>query len=391
MSESTTLDFSIADLISKEVVKIFESVDIEQIVKQQVEAVIEKNIRSYTQRLHTGFNVALENIIQNMESELDERVRAAARNAVAQTDIPHLIKRSVRNLYEEKIQSYDFPTNSIAASAIKWKDISFSGDMVNSGTIKNFGSTGIKDNATDVKLILNDNELTVESTLIAKEVHTAEAEIGNLTVRGTLAVTGDFAITEALSEMLASVSTIAINEYFAQGFELGEKSILNNGKLLLNSTTLGPSIVNSNIRKLGLLQNLRVQGDSEFSDTMIIGENGRVGINTDSPEGALTVWDEDSEVTFSKSSRRVMRLGSTRDGELILGAANKDQLHIKNDSVEINEPLRLMGVKFSVLNYIPDFNGEPGEVVYHRSATLGQPVLYICQGGNNWAAVNVKI
>jgi len=172
---------------------------------------------------------------------------------------------------------------------------------------------------------------------------------------------------------------------------LKDKNIVNNGKLLLNSTTLGPSVVNSNIRKLGLLQNLRVQGDAAINNTMTVGENGRVGINTDSPDGALSVWDEDAEITFSKSSRRTMRIGSNRDGELILGAANKDQLQIKANLIEITEPLRLMGIKFSVSDGIPDYRGEPGEIVYNKTARSGQPIIYICQGNNTWAAVNITI
>jgi hypothetical protein len=158
---------------------------------------------------------------------------------------------------------------------------------------------------------------------------------------------------------------------------------------LLNSTTLGPGVVNSNIRKVGLLQNLRVQGDAEFNSTMTVGEKGRVGINTDSPDGALTIWDEDAEITFSKSSRRRMRIGSTRDGELVFGSNNKDQLFLRNNLEEITEPLKIMGIKFSVLDQIPDHRGEPGEIVYNRNARSGQPIIYICQGNNNWAAVNI--
>jgi len=387
----TGLSGEIEAQVKQEIVRVFGDTDFDSIIRKQVEAVIAKNIESYNQRLHAGFTAALDNIIKTVEAGLDEKVRVAAKNAVSTVDIPNLVQRTVKTIYEDNVKSYNFPDGSIPATAVQWKGLVLSGNMIKSGVIENFSSQGIKDNANDIQLTVTDNELTVSNKLIAKEVHTGHAELGDATVRGKLTVTGDFAITEALSDMLAEVGAIAIEDYFSKDFDLKDKNIVNNGKLLLNANTLGPSVVNSNIRKLGLLQNLRVQGDASINNTMTVGENGRVGINTDSPDGALSVWDEDAEITFSKSSRRIMRIGSNRDGELILGAANKDQLQIKSNLVEITEPLRLMGIKFSVSDGIPDYRGEPGEFVYNKAARSGQPIIYICQGNNTWAAVNITI
>jgi len=387
----TGLSGEIEAQVKQEIVRVFGNTDFDAIIRKQVEAVIEQNIESYNKRLHAGFTAALENISKSIEAGLDEKVRVAAKNAISTVDIPNLVQRTVNTIYEDKVKTYNFPAGSIPATAVQWKGLSLSGDIIKGGVIENFSSIGIKDNASAMQLTITDESLTVANKLIAKEVHTTHAELGDVTVRGKLTVTGDFEITEKLSEMLADVGTIAINEYFANDLDLKEKSILSNGKLMLNSTTLGPAVVNSNIRKLGLLQNLRVQGDSVLGGTLNVTESGRVGINTDSPDGALSVWDEDAEITFSKSSRRTMRIGSNRDGELIFGAANKNQLYIKQNLVEITEPLKLMGIKFSVLDKIPDYKGEPGEIVYNRTARSGQPFIYICQGNNNWAAVNISI
>ena len=385
----TGLSGEIEAQVKQEIVKTFGATDFDAIIRQQVEAVIAKNIESYNQRLHNGLTAALDNLVKKLETSLDEKVRVAAKNAISTVDIPNLVQRTVSELYEDRVKTYNFPKNSIGVAAIDWRGFLISGDFIKGGVIDNFSSKGITDNATDIRLTISDDEITVSNKLIAKEVHTGHAELGDVTVRGNLTVTGNFEITESLSEMLAEVGTIAINEYFAKDFDLKDKNIVSNGKVLLNSTTLGPSVVNSNIRKVGLLQNLRVQGDAEFNSTMTVGEKGRVGINTDSPDGALTIWDEDAEITFSKSSRRRMRIGSTRDGELVFGSNNKDQLFLKNNLVEITEPLKIMGIKFSVLDQIPDHRGEPGEIVYNRNARPGQPIIYICQGNNNWAAVNI--
>lgn len=385
----TGLSDEIEAQVKKEIVSVFERTNFDEIIRNQVEIVIQKNIESYNQRLHAGFNIALEKILRTVESGLDEKVRVAAKNSVSTIDIPALVQKTVKSIYDEKIKSYDFPTQSISAQSINWKDASISGDFIKGGIIQNFSSLGITDNSNQKQLLVTDDEIIVSNKLVAKEIHATQSELTDLTVRGTLTVTGNFNINETISEMLAQVGTIAIDEYFSKDIDLRDKSIVSNGKLLINSTSLGPGIVNSNIRKLGLLQDLRVQGHSEFGSTMVISEKGRVGINTDNPEGALSVWDEDAEITISKSSRRTMRVGSVRDGELILGAANKDQIYIKANLVEITEPLRLMGIKFSVLDGVPDHKGEPGEVVYNRLARSGQPIIYVCQGNNTWAAVNI--
>ena len=59
----------------------------------------------------------------------------------------------------------------------------FSGDVIDGGTITNFGSTGIKDLATKQTLVVEDDKITVQ-TLNVKNIE------GNTTFRGDVKIYG---------------------------------------------------------------------------------------------------------------------------------------------------------------------------------------------------------
>ena len=134
---------------------------------------------------------------------------------------------------------------------------------------------------------------------------------------------------------------------------------------------------------------LRVLGESRFADTMVITDSGRVGINTDDLAGALTVWDDTAEMSVRKFSNKNMFVGSTRDSDLTLGVNNKGKVKITEGEVSFAEAVRIMGIKFSVADGIPERTGEPGEIVMNKNAKSRQPLFYMCQGGNAWAALGV--
>jgi hypothetical protein len=122
---------------------------------------------------------------------------------------------------------------------------------------------------------------------------------------------------------------------------------------------------------------------------MYIGELGRVGVNTDDPSGAFTVWDDNAELSIKKQSNKNMFVGSTRDSDLTLGTNNKANIKITEEEVSVITALRIMGVKFSITDSVPERSGEPGEIVMNKSAKSRQPLFYMCQGNNTWTALGV--
>jgi hypothetical protein len=70
-----------------------------------------------------------------------------------------------------------------------------------------------------------------------------------------------------------------------------------------------------------------------------------------------------------------------------IGTNNQSQIVIKEDLIELNNAVRVMGIKFSVSGTIPEYTGEPNEIVFVLSAAEGQPRFYRCTGGNRWNAL----
>lgn len=377
--------------VKNEVSKIFGSVNLEDAIKSQVESVIEKNIESYNSRLKNGLDLMLNKMTNELANQLDEKVRIAVKNSLSSIDLGNLVKQKVNDVVTNKITSYDFPANSIKAGAINWQDIALSGNLIKGGVIEKFNSTGIQDNSNRVQLTVIDDAVVVEDRIISNELHTQNIETVDLTVRGNVEITGNFIKNENFTNQIKQASKLVIDEFVNSDIDIKKNKLLSEGKLLLTNDTLGPGVVNSNIRKLGLLQNLRVQGDAVFSETMFVGENKKIGVNTDNPEGVLTIWDDDADITFAKKSRRNMRIGSTRDSDLTLGSNNKDQLTFKSSIVELAEPLRFMGLKISVMDKIPEYTGEPGEIVILKNPKENQSMIYMCKGSNTWASVKLEL
>lgn len=383
----TGLTDQVQSIVKSEINQAITDDMLNRVVANQVQQIVEKNLETYNKRLHTAFDTILTTFTASIETKIQEQVRIAAKNAMQTVDFSHLVKETVANIYENKVTDYSFPDRSISARAIKWQEVKLSGDFIKGGLIENFNSTGIQDKSSQVQLTLLDDVIVAENKVITKEIHSPNAELGNVIVRGNLELTGQLILTDQLTTAVGNIVKNNIDDFVVSNIDLKGSSIMNNGKLLLSGDTLGPSIMNSNLRKVGVLQSLRVSGDSQFSETMTVGENKRVGINTEDPEGALTIWDEDAEVTFSKISRRTMRIGSTRDGELVLGSGKKDQLMIKHDIIEFNDVIRFMGLKVSVLDNIPSYTGEPNEIVIVKNAKQNEPRVYLCLGGNKWSSL----
>ena len=153
--------------------------------------------------------------------------------------------------------------------------------------------------------------------------------------------------------------------------------------LVLSKDTLGPSIVNSNIRKLGNLIELEVAGQAMIADTLIV-NNGKIGINTQETSGVLSIWDQDSELSVLKYAQKNMFIGSTRQNDITLGSNNQDQIALKsNGNIELNGSIRFCGLLISVEDRIPERVGEPNEIAIIRDGSA----IYKCLGQTTWSKI----
>jgi hypothetical protein len=284
--------------------------------------------------------------------------------------------------------SLRFPKDSINHSAIDWTGGELSGNLIRGGLIRQFNSSGIQDRASDVQLTLTDAAVIVEDHLVAQKISAEVAAVQNLSITGIMEFGEQILDRGSLAAFVREHSDQQFNSRVSQGLDLANQPLTSDGALLLDRDALGPSIQDSKLRRLGNLEELTVMGTAQLTETVMINK-GRVGINTDSATGALEIWDDDSQVVFSKDGRRSMFVGSSRDSDLRLGTKLRPQIELRHEgSVVINDPLTLQGMKISVAKGVPEHAGAPWEIVINGDAKSGQPWAYACINGH-WTAVGM--
>jgi len=305
-----------------------------------------------------------------------------------QADMQKIIVSSIQSEVHRAAGSYDFPEKSIPFSSIKMDGCEFNAGFINNGIYNKFTSTGIADESSKIQLrvtdegIITTNNITAENLLIEDN-----AFFKNVTIDGDLFVGGNVLPSKKLDDYISNVSQAVARQLIDDNnnshIDLGNRHIVSGDRYVINNDSLGPHIINSNLRNVGNLVELTVSGQAIIHETLVVTDH-RVGINTESAVGALSVWDEDAEFTLVKHSPKTMYAGSTRITDVVLGSNNAEQIKLKSDgTIELNGPLRFNGVLINVVDRIPEQVGEPGEIAVMRDGSA----IYRCLGQNSWGKI----
>lgn len=348
----------------------------------------------------------------SISAELKSRITALAGNLAAdvQTQSLNIIKNDVSkmlnniefaDMYKSTVLSaiqnkeIQFPDNSIPFTAIQQNTISVSGDQVEAGIIKKFGSTGIDDQATACQLTILDDITVVENNLLTKD----------LTVKGTATIEGDLNVTGTMPEtsplfisvvaaatnnvrtsldqvIFKSYADMVVNTIKQDGLDLNKITI--SGQEIVNGSGLGNFITSSNLQKVGVLQELQVQGESLLSQTLYT-TSKRVGVNTIEPAQALSVWDQEVEIGFGKQTTNTAVIGTPRTQTLIVSSNNKNNLTLLPDGSTTVNKINMGTMTFSVADMPPATNEPKGSVVFNSNPSLGGPLGWVSLGDARWA------
>jgi hypothetical protein len=94
------------------------------------------------------------------------------------------------------------------------------------------------------------------------------------------------------SEPRRLFSTESIDIHKSARYQLGGEDVIIQGRL-------GNSIVHSKLRSVGVLESITVAGDVNLSETVFVKNSlGRIGVNTEQPNAALSVVDNLVEVVM---------------------------------------------------------------------------------------------
>jgi hypothetical protein len=377
--------------LQQAVLDYLQQTDLDQVISEVLTREVDKAVANIA---HNAVTVMLRE--RNIETEIAnwvrndvaERLLNTAKNTVhvhlTQMDLNAVARNVIYDQIHNRSMDLKFPAASIDPNSINWPMAKLSADVIDHGCYRNFTSTGITDYSTELQLRITDQGLVVERNIVSKNMLVEDkAFINDLTIEKDLEVAGDLILHAQAQQTVSNIVEQVIQKQNSLNLnlDLSNKQITANDQVLLDTDQLGPSVLTSNLRKVGNLVDLSVLGDANIAETFHVSTTGRVGINTYEPTGALTIWDQDAEFTFSKSRNKEMYAGSTRPVNVVLGSNSQSQIRLAEDVVEINNKIRFQGRLFSIGDQIPEHQGEPGEIVLHQNN------IYVCQSGNSWQRI----
>ena len=326
---------------------------------------------------------------------MDQYIQLAVRKQLSTMDMTSTIRDSVERVVKQNLTEVIFPDASIPATAINFKDFTFSGGQVKDGIHEGFVSTGIDDQATDCMLSVFDDYVVIENHLLAQNATVKNA----LIVEGDLVIKGDINTdsrgfqrfvnqavertkTDIKETMLDGLADATIEKLKDQGIEASKLTI--KGKLVLDDEGLSKSIVKSNLQKVGTLVELQVKGETVLTDTLYV-TTKRAGINTLEPSRAWTVWEDECETVMGKYEKNTGYIGSVRNQKVVLGSNNNVNVVLDVDGTTKITNLKLGNIRINSSDTMPNWTGQLGDVYFNEDPAVGKPMGWVCLGGERWA------
>jgi len=266
------------------------------------------------------------------------------------------IRKSLESLADsiEKIQNQPAPKPKIL-------DRELSGNKINGGTITNFSSTGIKDEAGSSVVVVKNDGIHVD-TVYASEI------ANSISVRGNLSVFGEVSAEKLhVNEITSDVRNERTSPLEFKGEEstpygqgliwtggsytkqliLRDKpdrlwssesidlhrdnSYFINGISVLDSTSLGPTITDSNLKSVGKLKGLEVAGDLVIdSSVKYNSETEQFSIGSEDPAGMFSIESSKHQFVIDPTSDKNWKIGTWTTSGLDIVTDDTSRIEIEN-------------------------------------------------------------
>lgn len=352
---------------------------------------------------------------------------------------------SIKGLVDQNAKSSPL---DIASIPEKLPKRSLSGDHINGGVIFNFASRGIKDDATATQISINNDavhinkistdavlgDLSVEKTITAQDItasgtiRAAKLEVNELTADLRIERSSSLEFRKVDDESVVGKGLLWFGEgnvkqfvfnnkpdrfFSSEHIELfKEKSLLIGGLTVLSTSELGTSVVKSNLRELGRLKGLIVDGNVSIDQYIYYNNaNNRLGLGTETPNAGFAVAEDGIEVILgTKDQTRgvvgthasipfdivtddTSRLSISPSGNIQLGNTELEPIQVSvhgklsirvnnpdpNVDLHVNGPIRFSGRMHSYAEEYPT-NGSHrvGDIVWNSVPDVGRSVGWVC-------------
>ena len=266
-------------------------------------------------------------------------------------------------------------------------------DIFQQRLLSNFASTGIDDQATSCQLTIFDDATVVENQLTAKDISVVgTATVNDLVINGS--INTDNRSWDILAAAISNKTLTKLNEqWHEQLINQVKQDIQNNGiafdtvkigdELLVSDGHLSSAVTSSNLQKLGILSALHVRGEVLLNDSVTVTRR-RLGINTQDPESALSIWDEEVSIIAGKHKAQEAFVGTAKNQTLHLGVDRKPHVTIDTDGLTTVKKLRIGQHTISYDSQVPGWSGTRGDIVFNNNPVPNSPFAWVCLGGFKW-------
>lgn len=263
--------------------------------------------------------------------------------------------------------------------------------------LKNFASTGISDQATSCQITVMDETTVVENELTARNANIVNtAVVQNLVVKGTVNIDNPSwdqlsdgisqKTLDKLTDEWKTLLTVQVADQIkTNGIDFDSVTV--GGDSLITGNTLSRKITDTSIQSLGVLRTLTVAGESTFNNQTFNVLNKRIGVNTLTPEMALSIWDEEVSVVIGKNKANEAYIGTNRAQGVSIGVNRIPQIEINADGLTRIKQLQVGLHRIGHDSKVPGWSGTKGDLVFNTSPGEDRVFAWVCLGAYRWQTV----
>lgn len=263
--------------------------------------------------------------------------------------------------------------------------------------LKNFTSSGITDQATKCELVVMDDTVVVENCLTANRIEAIDSvKVKNLVVTGSVntdnhswnALAAD--ISQKTLDLLTDTWNAGLVDQVVKQIQehgINFEQVMVSGKKVIDGTQLGSTIVESNLQSVGTLKTLSVHGEANFNNNTLNVLNKRLGVNTDAPEKALSIWDEEVSIVIGKHKLNQAYIGTNREQGIAIGTNREPHVEINTDGLTRIKQLQVGQHKISHAPQVPGWSGTRGDIVFNSNPGTDRVFAWVCLGAYKWQTI----